>query len=87
MRQCIPRSPMHSSGAVWTSTSPDLLQLDRWEDLARVDRKGNLLDIFDGVAEQEEVFLSDSIADFDVCAVERAYRDRAIHHEFHVARA
>jgi len=32
-----------------TSPSPDLLQLDSWDDLARVDRKGNLMDIFDGV--------------------------------------
>lgn len=32
-----------------TSPSPDLLQLDSWSDLARVDRKGNLMDIFDGV--------------------------------------
>ena len=32
-----------------TSPSPDLLQLDSWDELARVDRKGNLMDIFDGV--------------------------------------
>ena len=32
-----------------TSPSPDLLQLESWDELARVDRKGNLLDIFDGV--------------------------------------
>lgn len=32
-----------------TSASHKLLQLDEWGDLANVDRKGNLLDTFDGV--------------------------------------
>jgi type VI secretion system protein ImpC len=32
-----------------TSASHKLLQLDNWGDLANVDRKGNLLDTFDGV--------------------------------------
>ncbi|MDG1874462.1 MAG: type VI secretion system contractile sheath large subunit [Mariniblastus sp.] len=32
-----------------STPSPDLLQLDSWDELARVDRKGNLMDIFDGV--------------------------------------
>ena len=32
-----------------TAPSPDLLALDSWDELATVDRKGNLLDTFDGV--------------------------------------
>lgn len=37
--------------------------------------------------ENNNVVVADSLANFDVRAVERAQSNRAVHHEFHIARA
>ena len=43
--------------------------------------------MFDGVAEDEDVFFADGIQDFDVGAVQRADGECAVQCEFHVAGA
>ena len=44
-------------------------------------------DLFGGQAEQEKIFLAGCVGHFNGGAVARADRQRAVHHEFHVAGA
>ncbi len=57
------------------------------DDCLRIVFAAQGLDFFDRHSEQEEIFLADGFADFDVGAVQRADRNGAVHHELHVARA